>query len=386
MTIERGPGERPLVSAILTTYGRPDLLHEALDSVYAQDGQGKIFDLEAVVVDDASPNDARAIVARYPALYVRHPENRGVAAALNTGIAATRGVYVAFLDDDDVWLPGKLRAQVPVLEAHPDVGAVYGGSRARPHWTGPSGRIFEELLTWNFVGYFTVLARRTALARVGYLDETLRSNEDYDLWLRLAYHFPFTFVPGATGIYRPSPQGLFQSKIATGASRHLLRRVIDKALAMAPELSDETAQRIRMQMERKNFADLLLLPPEAALSQMLAHLRECPAIAEDPVVCRGFARVIRLQALASGSAVESARRICATLQENAGQGRARRLLAAVWAELALGLLSAGRGLTAISAGSTALRHDPGTVVQRGLGWVRRMTRGPRAPVEESTAR
>src|SRR5262249_34191650 len=118
---------RPLVSAILTTYSRPELLHEALDSVYAQEGQGDIFDLEAVVVDDASPNDARAIVARYQAKYIRHRVNRGLAAARNTGIAATAGAYVAFLDDDDLWLPAKLRSQVPVLESHPDVGAVYGG-------------------------------------------------------------------------------------------------------------------------------------------------------------------------------------------------------------------------------------------------------------------
>src|SRR5262249_26724143 len=188
-----GSGMRPLVSAVLTTYSRPDLLHGALDSVYAQEGQGELFYLEAVAVDDASPNDARAIVARYPANYIRHPVNRGLAAARNTGIAATTGAYVAFLDDDDLWLPGKLRTQVPVLESCPDVGAVYGGSASRPNWVGPSGRIFEELLTWNFVGYFTVLMRRSALARVGYLDETLRSIEDYDLWLRLAYHFPFKF-------------------------------------------------------------------------------------------------------------------------------------------------------------------------------------------------
>jgi len=77
---------RPLVSAILTTYSRTELLHEALDSVYSQEGQGDIFDLEAVVVDDALPKDARGIVAQYPAKYVRHPVNRGVSAALNSGI------------------------------------------------------------------------------------------------------------------------------------------------------------------------------------------------------------------------------------------------------------------------------------------------------------
>lgn len=361
-----GVGVRPLVSAIITTYTHADSLGEALDSVYAQEGQGSLFDLEVIVVDDASTHDTPGIVARFPATYIRHRVNRGVAAARNTGIGASRGQYLAFLDDDDLWLPWRLRIQVPVMESDPDVGLVYGSRRsAGPSWIGPSGRVFEALLTGNFVPGTTVLVRRAALAKAGYFDEDLRAAEDYDMWLRVAYYFPFKFVPGRFGIYRKSLRGNFMTHIASGLSRELHRRVIGKALA--PHLPGEEAQRIREQVELTNFSHLTLLPHHLAVPQMLDHLRECSRLAQYGHVRCELARRVRLEALASSSPLERARALCETLRLAAGNDpQARYLVATVWTEMALGLLFNGRGSEALSAAREAFRRDPTVVVRHSL--------------------
>lgn len=117
---------RPSVTAIIPTHNRAELLRDALDSIFAQEGRGQQFDLDVVVVDDASTDHTPQVVSQYPeARSVRLPVNQGVSAARNAGIDRSSGTYLAFLDDDDVWLPRKLSSQVAALEAHPEAGVAY---------------------------------------------------------------------------------------------------------------------------------------------------------------------------------------------------------------------------------------------------------------------
>ena len=106
----------PIVSVIIPTHNRANLLKTALDSVYAQEGIGESFEIEVIVVDDASSDNTPDVVLGYPAKFIRHETNQGASAARNSGIKASQGKYVAFLDDDDLFLPHKLKTQVPVLE------------------------------------------------------------------------------------------------------------------------------------------------------------------------------------------------------------------------------------------------------------------------------
>ncbi|MEK7507744.1 MAG: glycosyltransferase, partial [Patescibacteria group bacterium] len=129
-----------------------------------------------------------------------HQENRGLAAARNTGIKAAKGEYIAFLDADDMFLPEKVAEQVSALEAHPDYGACYSDiihfddpaagempSRFYHHrYRYPSGDIFSELLKRQFINPLTVMARRDVFEKYGAFDESLRRSEDWDLWLRLS--------------------------------------------------------------------------------------------------------------------------------------------------------------------------------------------------------
>ena len=101
----------PVVSVIIPTYNRAHLIGRAIRSVLDQTYQ----DWELIVVDDASTDDIPGIVKGFTdgrVKYIRHDENKGAAAARNTGIQAARGAYIAFLDSDDEWLPEKLERQV----------------------------------------------------------------------------------------------------------------------------------------------------------------------------------------------------------------------------------------------------------------------------------
>src|SRR5690606_20987586 len=107
-----------MVSVVIPAYNVGPHIAEAIESVLAQDYP----QVEIVVVDDGSKDDTAEVVAtRYPQVSLIRKENGGAATARNAGIRAARGEFVAFLDADDIWLPGKLTAQIDYLRAHPDV-------------------------------------------------------------------------------------------------------------------------------------------------------------------------------------------------------------------------------------------------------------------------
>ena len=194
-------GRRPLVSVVVPTYNYGRFLPEALESVLAQDYPR----MEIVVVDDGSTDETRAIVAPFVdrgVIYVWQ-ENKGRGQARNAGIAASTGPLLAFLDADDVWLPGKLSLQVDHLERTPELAMVSGAyfdcdeeNRPRRLVQPPDveGYMLERLLVKNIVGNPTkVLIRRRCLDAVGGFSE-LPVSQDWDTYLRIASRFPIGFV------------------------------------------------------------------------------------------------------------------------------------------------------------------------------------------------
>jgi glycosyltransferase involved in cell wall biosynthesis len=186
----------PLVSVVIPAYNAAWCIRRAVDSVLAQ----SFRDFELIVVDDGSTDDTAAILAGYgDALRVVSKPNGGLSSARNAGIAAAQGKYVAFLDADDWWLPGKLATQVALMESRPDLlfcSTVSGvqtpeGQRLADWRCGRDDRrsALECIFAVNaFVAGSgsAVLAKREAFQRAGSFDESLRSLEDIDMWMRLA--------------------------------------------------------------------------------------------------------------------------------------------------------------------------------------------------------
>ena len=187
--------DAPEVSVVVPTRSRWHLLSTAaLPSVLEQED----VDVEVIVVDDGSRDETPTRLADLddPRLVViRHDESRGVAVARNTGIRAARGRWVSFLDDDDLWAPRKLRAQVDSAER---AGAVFaysagGGLNASREFlfavSPPDpATVTRELLRWNVIwcGCSNVLARADVVTELGGFDERLVQLADWDLWIRLA--------------------------------------------------------------------------------------------------------------------------------------------------------------------------------------------------------
>jgi glycosyltransferase involved in cell wall biosynthesis len=189
--------KKPLVSVIIPTFNRSSMVVEAVESVLAQ----SYAELEVIVVDDGSTDDTRERLRSYGQrlILVVNEKNRGVSAARNRGIRQSRGEFVALLDSDDLWRPGKIQRQLDFFSAHPRAMIcqteeiwVRRGRRVNPRQKHRkySGYIFPHCLPLCIVSPSAVMIRRELLSRVGLFDEQLPACEDYDLWLRIAAHEP----------------------------------------------------------------------------------------------------------------------------------------------------------------------------------------------------
>jgi glycosyltransferase involved in cell wall biosynthesis len=186
---------RPAVSIVVPAYNTARYIAETLSSVLAQ----TFDDYEIIVINDGSPDTPALESAIHPFRERIHyivQDNRGLSGARNTGIAAARGEYIALLDSDDLWEPDYLDRQLEVMRGDPGLAVVYPnavtfGDRMR------SGRLFMEQFPSSGLVTFeslvrqecnvmvSVLARREVLIAAGLFDESLRSSEDFDLWLRV---------------------------------------------------------------------------------------------------------------------------------------------------------------------------------------------------------
>ena len=191
--------KRPYISVIIPTHNRAYCLSRALDSVFKQS-----FDcFECRVIDDASTDNTLELLSSYPNISVMAlNQQMGVSAARNVGISQAKGEWLAFLDSDDEWLPAKLSRQVALIEAHPQARWVHtnetwvrSGIRVNPmkKHEKRGGWIYKYCLPRCVVSPSSVLIHRTVFESIGLFDEQLPACEDYDLWLRIAAHYPILY-------------------------------------------------------------------------------------------------------------------------------------------------------------------------------------------------
>jgi glycosyltransferase involved in cell wall biosynthesis len=252
----------PRVSVIIPLYNCAPYVADAVRSVLAQ----PVPDLEVIVVDDGSTDGGADTLAQFGGrIRVLTQENSGAAAARNHGLREARGDLIAFLDADDWWLPNRLPAQLAALETFPDAGLVFSdfmivdldghvtrarrgivekynvpkdgaevrfeglfAHKARLTVAGGSmdayaGPIAPLLFRGNLINTCSVLIRREALKRCGEFDPTLSTEEDFDLWLRVARDFPFVYVDEPLLAFRRRPGQLTRADQSEVILRNVAR-------------------------------------------------------------------------------------------------------------------------------------------------------------------
>jgi len=238
----------PLVSVVVPAYNSGAFIRETIRSVLTQ----TLADLEMIVVDDGSTDETPSLVAqaRDPRVRLIQVPHSGLPPATrNRGLREARGRFVAFLDADDLWLPGKLEAQVRYLETWSTAGCVHTAARhlvdGRVEEVPPlrgdtrvldGSEAIPRLLTRTFIYNSSSMVRREVLDQVGWLLEEpgFLMADDLDLWLRMAEGgLGFGYVAEPLILYRVRPDSVSRDTLL---DLTCTLRVLDRAKARAPRL------------------------------------------------------------------------------------------------------------------------------------------------------
>jgi len=215
----------PLVSVIIPVYNGERYIEETIRSVMAQTGPS----WEIIAVNDGSKDKSLGILiglaAEEPRLHVISMKNGGVSSARNAGVAGARGRYIAFLDQDDLWVPEKLSRQLARFRENPELGIVFtnesvidaSGAIVKSKVLSLSeknrGWIFEELVFECFMPVSSVMMMREIFDRVGGFDPHLALAEDYDFFLKAVRIVPVDYVDEPLLLYREHGQSGTYTKV-----------------------------------------------------------------------------------------------------------------------------------------------------------------------------
>ena len=196
--------DNPFFTVVIPTHNRSNLLKRAIASVINQSYEY----FEIVIVDDHSSDETFSVIKKFTDFRIRYMQNKrakGACGARNTGIYSAKGQWVAFLDDDDVWLSDKLKLQHELAQnVSETVGlicsdyAVYKKEQGKPiiFKNRPSGWVRDKLLYGGIIGCLSSVCVRTVVLReIEGFDERFPSSQDQDLYLRVAGLYQFAHVP-----------------------------------------------------------------------------------------------------------------------------------------------------------------------------------------------
>jgi glycosyltransferase involved in cell wall biosynthesis len=233
----------PEISIIIPAYNAERTIVETIQSVQQQTFE----DFELIVINDGSQDKTLELVQTIQDKRIKifSYKNGGLPVARNRGISHATGIFIAFLDADDLWTPDKLELQLKALKDYPEAGVAYSWTyfmdvdeqgKAISMLPSPQhsfqGNVYEKLLVSNFIhSGSNTLIRRENINSTGEFDPTLKSCEDWDYWLRLASYCHFAIVPKYQVFYRRTPVSM-SSKIEVMKEFTLI--AIDKAYRSAP--------------------------------------------------------------------------------------------------------------------------------------------------------
>lgn len=224
---------QPLVSVITVCYNHSRFVVECLESIRQQTYQ----DVQLIIIDDCSKDNSVALIRdwikthKVKCVFIAHTKNKGLCKTLNEALNYADGKYISMIATDDVWMLDKIENQVEQMEKLPeDVGVLYSDALQideegtefpnrflESHLNicdTPGGNISEILACGNFIPAMTTLIRKACYDTVGKYDEAL-CYEDWDMWLRISYHYKFAFSSLIAAKYRI---------VSTSATRTVLKK------------------------------------------------------------------------------------------------------------------------------------------------------------------
>jgi glycosyltransferase involved in cell wall biosynthesis len=253
------------VSLIIPTFNRPHLLPRAVESA-----QRAGREVEVIVVDDASSDGTASVCASLRDIkYLRLDRNQGVAGARNVGLLESSGDFIAFLDDDDLRLPGSLDHQVSLLMAQPDAGFIAGGVMLADQNCVPTGEVAIPRATsgdlfWEVLELGlhlipgSVVIRKECFFEVGIFNRRLAGIDDWDMWTRIAEVRPVLVDTEPVCIYRVALPGSGQgSSVLDRQMRAAVKH--QERLFSLPRVQNATSAQRRLvrQNTRRRVADTL---------------------------------------------------------------------------------------------------------------------------------
>jgi len=195
---------KPLVSVIIPTYNYEQYLARTIKSVLKQTYKN----IEIIICDDGSTDNTREIIKKFKhhkKIRCYYQSNQGPASARNLGIKKAKGEFIAFLDSDDYWLPKKIEKQLKIFTKNKQIGLVY----CFHYWVNEKGKItgkkkksyrgdiWQDLLQGNLVvgSSSATVVKKECFDKIGLFDESLKSCEDWDMWLRIARVYQIDLIP-----------------------------------------------------------------------------------------------------------------------------------------------------------------------------------------------
>ena len=270
-------GVKGLVSVIMPSYNTARYIQEAIESVLAQDYPHK----ELIIIDDGSTDGTPELVRGYgDRVTLITQQNQGSAVARNAGLQAAQGEYIAFLDSDDVWLPGKLGDQVQHLERHPEIGMVFARWQIwKPDGNGHfpplqdyapalepapptplgivperSGWLYNRLLFSSLLHTITVMARRSLIDAVGPFDTELKRGQDYDYWLRASRHTEIQQLDRVLALYRLHGEGCVRRWPRVNYERVVVEKAVSRWGLEGPDGERTPRGKIRGRLADTSFS------------------------------------------------------------------------------------------------------------------------------------
>lgn len=242
----------PTVSINLCCYNGEKYLEETLQSIFSQTYR----DWELVIVNDGSSDSSEAIIQRrcsegWPILYY-YQENKGLGSARNKALELSSGSFIAFIDQDDIWMPTKLEKQIPLFR-NPKIGLVFCDtvffrgnkdlyniySRIKPY----RGMVFNRLFENYFLSLETVVIRKDALLSLDqWFDDTLTMAEEMDLFLRIGYEWNLDYVDEPLAKWRLHPESASQRAPDLVPRENEI--ILEKLLSLYPNFQEDYSKEI----------------------------------------------------------------------------------------------------------------------------------------------